>query len=206
MVGIGDRYVYNAAVGLKKMKNTIILMAVTTLLTGCVSGTRYASDEEKEATWNCILRGSWTIVRNPESHSYSSGQLLIITNEMKVPLLFNVGPWWGTDPGGRYAAGETAIYAPTPPASFVAPGDTVGVYIEEPFFFKNGAVFTFWRQTSKKDPDVPDAAYFDVHEFRRLTGKEMPSQLGGRKLVPVRERDVGQQPSSGGDGKPAPQK
>ena len=170
------------------MKNTIIIIAVASLLSGCTSVTRYASDEEEEATWRCISSGSWRIVPNPEGHSYSAGQLLIITNEMRVPLLFDVGPWWGTDPGGQYAAGETAIYAPDPPPNFIAPGDTVGVYIEEPFFFKNGAVFTFWRQNSKKDPNVPDAAYFDVHEFRRLTGKEMPSLPGGRKTVPVREK------------------
>jgi hypothetical protein len=175
------------------MKKLIMLMAVVAVILGCASGTRYASDEEKEATWNCICRGSWAIVQNPEGHSCSDGQLLIITNEMKVPLLFDVGPWWGADPGSRYAEGETAIYAPDPPPNFVAPGGTVGVYIKEPFFFKNGALFTFWRQNSKKNSNVPDAAYFDVPEFRRLTGEEMPSQHGGRKIVPVREKDGGQQ-------------
>ena len=45
----------------KNMKSIIILMAVAALLSGCASGTRYASDEEEEAWEGCLsvpgLRG-----------------------------------------------------------------------------------------------------------------------------------------------------
>jgi len=178
------------------MKRIVATLTVAVLLSGCAYVTQYASDEEAQATWNCISHGSWEIITEPENHSYSTGLFLVITNQMSVPILFDMIPWWGTWAEG-HAAGDTTIYAPAPPPNFVAPGDSVGALIEEPFFFRDGALFTFWRQSPRKNPNDPDAVQFDVYEFRRLTGDEVPSQPWECRIVPVRDKKEGQhQPES----------
>lgn len=168
------------------MKNIVIIAVAAILLSSCRSVQRYQSDEEEEATWHCICRGSWEIVANPQDSFWAENEIvLLIRNEMTVPLLFDVMPWWGPRPEG-YGNGPTSIYGPDPPPNFIAPGRTVGIHLLEPFFFKDGALLTLWKRGAEKDSsDKYGMQYFDLLEFRRISAKQMPTK--GNLIINVRD-------------------
>jgi len=173
------------------MKDLILAVLALILLTGCVSK-RCGSDETEEAVWHCVRRGSWYVVENSGTHSWSTNvTLVLLRNETGKPLLFDLVPKWREHWRGEGVMCRRKVYAPEPTEKFVDSGRFAEVYIEQPLLFRQGAVLELWERSPNQTPMEEYTMYFDFREFRHISGEELRSP--GVTTIRVTREEEGQQ-------------
>jgi len=164
----------------------IILSCVAVLVSGCSSVEPYRINSEENSTLRCIRRASWEpLEKQGGDFPISPGGLVVLKNLTGRPVLYDFMPWWGDM--DNVAVGPTSgILSGSKPKTYIPEGNTAGIRILEPFFFRDGALLTIWIKSEEQEDAEKWVTLFDFLRFQRITGE----QMGDDRLTVTIEKEA----------------